>query len=158
MSGKDNSGIDISDKDIAALEEMASKYNMSVADFYKAVLNRGNETSVKVNRWVRLSQDEYDSIKKKVDAHGITFTYWCALACHSFLESEVSTMQFYGLKNNYKRNRTQRVCVALKDGSEDARLSEIAGRWNIGLSSLIRYCLLTYDGHELLSTDGPDGS
>jgi len=146
MSNNKNITKSISQEDINVIKNMAIKYNMSVVDFGRTI---SRLAEYNLRRWIRLTAQEHITIKNRAIEHGTTITHWCSLACHVFLSQYGNSFNIYGVSKNTDGVRCEKICITLRNRAEDAKLVELAKQCSIGISTLIRYCVLQYDGNSI---------
>ena len=145
MSDTNNNSLLIDVKDLQAIQQIASKYNMSIGDFARAVTRQAENY---LSRYVRLSQVEHETLKRRVKEHNTTITGWCYLACKYFMHSTAAQAQFFDkveLKSK-TGNLVKRIRVSVKNKQEDAELVALANSFGVDVTVLIRYCAMRFDG------------
>ena len=78
--------IQISEKDISVLDNIAKQYGLSLADFGKAIVTHARMKTRGKHRQFRVSEHEYDLIFQKAKMKGTTVSNYCEEACRVFLE------------------------------------------------------------------------
>lgn len=129
--------IKIKDEDIKIIKNIALKYNLQITELCRYIIKQGKKSN---QIQVRVNDEEFKIIKNKADDKEITMSQFCILACNYFI------------KNNYdfdvddfrinKTNRNKRIAVT---NHQEEVLMEVADKYSIKVSTLIRYCALNYD-------------
>ena len=129
-------------EDMNIVRSLAAKYNISVADFGRMVVRQSERN---LSRQIRVTDDEYNDISEKANAHGVTITRWCSLACSQFLKEKDKDIFFSDFVVD-KAGRERRIAVTIRNQKEETELISVATNYSIKISTLIRYCSLRYDG------------
>ena len=143
MADREVSAVSFSDFDMEDLIRIADSHNISLYELGRALSQQARGSRA---RWIRLSDHEHSALAYNVKKHGATITHWCAMACSAFLRTWDGRL---GIIDNVRsRNglRKKRIRVVLQNQEQDAEICAIASRYSVGVSSLLRHCLLTYNG------------
>jgi len=145
MCDTKSNGLLIDDKDLQTIQQIASKYNISVSDFARLVARQAEN---KLSRYVRLSEVEYETLKRRVKEQNTTITGWCYLACKYFIHSNDAQAKFIDKVELKSRtgNLVKRICVSVKNKHEDTELVALANSFGVDVTVLIRYCAMRFDG------------
>jgi len=137
----------ISDKDMKHLEKIANSYNMTLVELGHALMSNASGS---VKRYIRLNESEYKYIKDQTEKHNTSIRLWCSLAIHAFLMKRKDNMEIFSGSSRDKGNiKSKVICVVIQNQREEMELLEIAEKYSIGVSALVRYCVLNFDGKEI---------
>lgn len=135
----------LSDKDLEQIKAIANKYNMSMADLGK-MLSRRKMTLPRFQ--ITCTDEEYEIIKRKADEKVLSLSQYCqknfSIAIMPENIEKLNLMEIYTefRKSKAKRVDRKRITVILNDNDEFVKVKEISKKWNIPLSSFMRYVAL----------------
>lgn len=131
-------------EDLAKIEIIAKKYNMTVPELARAV---AAQTKVRKECQYRVSDEEFKIISAKAEKAGLTLMAHTVEAVKAFLnsgEADPAVVKFQIGSTRYGHNRTRRIAVRFGDEAVEWKLLNMSEEYAIDLGSLMRYCALTY--------------
>ena len=130
----------ITKEDMNLIEEMAKRYDVSVAQFGKLVSSQMKTTK---ERQFRVSLEEDEIIVEKANSKGMTKMKYCEYACSRFLKSKNIDKSFF-MKDWYGKNRIKRIAVQFSDVDMELEMLKVAEKYGIDIGTLLRYCALNF--------------
>lgn len=131
-------------EDFSTIRQLSKKYNMNVADFGRAIVRQSERS---VGRAIRLTESEYEYIKKTAEKNNMSAARFCALACHAYLEEKDRNIPVEYRTDN--ENKTKRLEARIYNSNDEAELLKIATEYSMKISALIRYCAVHFDGKKI---------
>lgn len=133
-------------EDMEAVQKIGKKYGMSLTEFAKAVASQSNPIR---DIFIRYSKGEIREIERRAAAQGLTSFRYTELCCKMFIENtdfdnfDTSIFRDYPYHGN--ENRNIRRTVRILNRKTLKGLEKIAHDYSVGLSTVIRYCVMNVD-------------
>ena len=131
-------------EDFQEVRQLAKKYDMSVAEFGRAVARQAERQR---GLTIHLTEDEYNYIKNTAEKNNVTVARFGDLACRAFLKLEKKpALDGWG---KYGENRTKKLAVRIYNGSDETEIAKLAIEHRVKMAALVRYCVLHFDGKNI---------
>lgn len=130
----------IKSNDLIVIEEIATRYGMSIAEFGKLITN---QTRKKTTRQIRVSDEEFENIITKAKEKNLSVDGYCELACRRFI-SNMELKEDFFVGRSYGKKRDKRITIKFKDESLENNILNAANNFNVDVGSLIRYCVIKF--------------
>lgn len=137
-----NNRAEIKASDMAVIENILRKYNITFADLAK-IMSR-NDAVKRERIFIRFTEEEAQSVDIKAKNKVMNRSAFCKYACYKVMK-EYESMKKKDLENiqgEYAAgNRTKRVCVTIFE-NDQIMIREFADKLSLPFSAFIRYCML----------------
>lgn len=134
------------EKDMDVIKQMAESYNLSTADFAKAIVRQTRKDG---ERQFRINDEEFVVISENAKENGLTMMKQCEICCTKFLArmkvGKIKESDVYVVCKKREGGRTKRVAMKFTDKKIEKRFEDAAVKIGVDIGALIRYCALNYN-------------
>lgn len=131
--------------DYYEIRQLAKKYNMSIADFGRTIVRQAERREA---RAVRVTEAEYDHIKRTAEKNKMTMGQFLGLACRAYLQMENRSIPLKGRAED-GAVRTKRTFARIYSPADEMELMQLATEYGMAVTTLIRYCAMRFDGEKI---------
>ncbi len=133
----------IAKSDFEIIKKIAKNYNMSIEDFGRLISKKADKP---LRHHVRFSDEELKEVDKKAKALKLKRSKYCRLCYKKALEQELyKNINILDAAEKDGTTRKNRVSISFDSAEEYKKMRELADKFSIHFSSLIRYFALNID-------------